>query len=165
MTTKETEPTIEELKAQIAALTEQNADIRRSQGGSDAAYQREKKRADEAEGRLIKGLAESQILARLDGIQKAYAAKGRKLELAYYAKSKALDANIDYSLISDIDFADEPSIERKVSQISEAVTARSLDELDKRLSMSSKPQAAGYTPARSPFQTLIDEDLRGLRPN
>ena len=154
---------IEALKTELAAMSEKYEGARRSQAGVDTSYQREKKRADEAEARLVKGQSEAQILARLDGIQKAYAARGRKLELSFYAKSKALDAGIDYELISDIDFSDEPAIEHKVAQIAEAVTAGSLSELDKRLSMSSKPQASGYTPARSPFQDVIDETMKGIK--
>lgn len=156
-------PSIEELTKQLEAVTAQYENSRRAQAGVDTAFQREKKRADELEARLIKGQSEAQILARLDAIQKGYAARERKLELAFYAKSKALDSGIDYALISDIDFKDEPAIERKVSQIAQAVTAQSLDELDRRLMQSTPPRAGnGSRPRATPLDGIVSHAMQGI---
>ena len=160
----ETKPEAAETpEAKIARLEEQLADIKRSQSGVDIAYNREKKRADALEARIVQGESEASILSRLDKIQQAYAAKERGLELKFYAKAKCLDASIDFALISDIEFRDEPAIERKIAQFAEMVTARSLEELDARLRLSTPPRAGNPSIGSKPtaLDSIIGKAIGG----
>lgn len=161
---KVAEPTIEELKAQVAALTESVNQAKRAQSGVDRSYVAEKKRADLLEARIAQGGSEAAILARLEGIVKGTADKERRLELRYFARVKCLDAGISYDLLADLELPDEMAIEKKVSQFSEAIDARTVAAVNGRLSMGQAPRAGNDSaPSLSPFEQLVAKEVKGVR--
>lgn len=147
-------------EAKIARLEEELVKTRAAQSGVDRVYQVEKRRADALEARILTAGSEADLRARLEKIQRGYAEKERRLELRYYAREKCLDSGISFDLLSDLEFKDEPAIERKVAQISEAITAKSLTELDARLAMSSKPQTGPGRPERT--LDALDQSFKSM---
>lgn len=162
----ETEPKTEEQKQPtVEELLKLIDNIKGSQRGSDLAYQKEKARADALQEKLVKGIAEAELIARLDRIDKASADHKRALEIRFYAKEKCLDSGVPFELIADIPFKDFQAVEKKVAQIAEAVTARSLDELDRRLGQSVKPMAGNsQTSKAKPFslEGFVNDAMKAI---
>ena len=159
----EPEDTVESLKMKFESS-------RLSQASIDRQNRELRKKNAELEAQLLKGGSEAQLLARLDKIERAAAARARALEVQFYARSKALEAGIPYEVLADLDLPDEPAVERKISQITSAVEAATLAGVEKKLGSSPKPQAGqsireALEPEPDRLAAKVAKELRGLNRN
>jgi hypothetical protein len=129
--------TIESVKAKLESVT-------RAQAGSDAAYSRAATKIAALEAELAKlkavGGTEEAIKARLDTIERKAAERVRKAELGFYARSKAVEAGVDYELFRDMPFEDEAQVDKHLAKLATFIEAKKQVELERLLSSSPKPK-------------------------
>jgi len=156
------EDTVEGLRSKLEKVTS-------AQSGSDKAYQAAKARVKELESQVASRKTEAELMARLAKVEATYKAKERKLSLDYYARSKALDAGVDYSLLEGYDFKDELQVEAKLAKLSEYTKAMADKQVNDRLVSTTPPQAGheirNAMTGRQPDQlaSRIAKELRGLQ--
>ena len=152
--------TVESLRAQLEA-------IKKAQAGETKATQAAQARVKELEGQIASRKTEAELMARLAKVEETYKAKERKLSLDYYARAKALEVGVEYSLLEGFDFKDEIQVEAKLAKLSEYTKAQADAQVNARLVASPPPMAGANikNALRSdpdPLAQRFAKELRGV---
>jgi predicted nucleotidyltransferase len=147
----------------IEALTAELANIKKSQSGSDRAYQDARRLIQKLEAKLEKyqGYTPEAIDKRLVEIEKGFDEKARLLKLDYYVKKRSLDLGLDEGLFTDMRFADEIEAEAFMGKITKVIETKQRQEILDKLSSGSKPEAARtYQAPTDPHQAMVDRAMK-----
>ena len=153
---------IADLTKQVEDLTGQLENSRSSQAGSDKSVAKLK-----AENKLLHEQIEfagkrPSLSGRLDRIEKSYTDKARALELGFYARTRCLQMDVEFELLSEISFNDESEIDLKIEKVVGILGDRKEANIKTQLSNSPKPGSGDAPKGRDPGTEGLSAEEMGI---
>jgi len=93
------------------------------------------------------GDAAASLALRLDTVEKALQSDRRSAELRFFKYKAAIEANIPFHVIEDLQLSDEKAIEDKVRQIVRTIEDGKAEEARKTASMGLRPGSGNVSPS------------------